>query len=181
VVQWNKSPPRPTPNFSLKGQCHEIFCFRFFSSITFLQAPENNIRVISNLFENSQRYSQVKAHHTPVVLVELRISPRIFEKIRNEPKGILRGLAWGKLIHEKNQKSKISWHCPFNEVLCLVLLLLVLNCVAKKHACFFLSLSAILPSRRFCKRFSCPTITCVWCTIACQHKMADFFLFPLFV
>ncbi len=21
--------------------------------------------------------------------------------------------AWGKLIHEKNQKSKISWHCPF--------------------------------------------------------------------
>ena len=20
---------------------------------------------------------------------------------------------WGKLIHEKNQKSKISWHCPF--------------------------------------------------------------------
>jgi hypothetical protein len=22
--------------------------------------------------------------------------------------------AWGKLIHEKNQKSKISRHCPFN-------------------------------------------------------------------
>jgi hypothetical protein len=22
--------------------------------------------------------------------------------------------AWGKLIHEKKQKSKISWHCPFN-------------------------------------------------------------------
>ncbi len=21
--------------------------------------------------------------------------------------------AWGKLIHEKNQKLKISWHCPF--------------------------------------------------------------------
>ncbi len=21
---------------------------------------------------------------------------------------------WGKLIHEKNQKQKISWHCPFN-------------------------------------------------------------------
>ena len=20
---------------------------------------------------------------------------------------------WGKLIHEKNKKSKISWHCPF--------------------------------------------------------------------
>ncbi len=23
--------------------------------------------------------------------------------------------AWGKLIHEKNQKSKISWHCPFKQ------------------------------------------------------------------
>jgi hypothetical protein len=31
-------------NFRLKGQCHEIFCFRFFSSITFPQGPENNIR-----------------------------------------------------------------------------------------------------------------------------------------
>ncbi len=28
--------------------------------------------------------------------------------------------AWGKLIHEKNQKQKISWHCPFNEVLLLL-------------------------------------------------------------
>jgi hypothetical protein len=23
--------------------------------------------------------------------------------------------AWGKLIHEKNLKSKISWHCFFKE------------------------------------------------------------------
>jgi hypothetical protein len=37
--------------------------------------------------------------------------PRIFENMRNGPIGILR--AWGKLIHEKNQKSKFSWHCPF--------------------------------------------------------------------
>jgi hypothetical protein len=43
---------------------------------------------------------------TPVVHLELRKSPRIFEKIRNGPNDILRGL--GKLIHEKNQKSKIS-------------------------------------------------------------------------
>jgi hypothetical protein len=28
----------------------------------------------------------------PVVKLELRISPRIFEKIRNGPNGILRGL-----------------------------------------------------------------------------------------
>ncbi len=41
---------------NLKGQCHEIFCFRFFSWITFPQAPENNTRVISNFFKNSGRY-----------------------------------------------------------------------------------------------------------------------------
>ena len=29
---------------------------------------------------------------TPVVNLELRVSPRIFEKIRNGPNGILRGL-----------------------------------------------------------------------------------------
>ncbi len=23
----------------------------------------------------------------------------------------------GKLINEKNQKSKISWHCPFNAIM----------------------------------------------------------------
>jgi hypothetical protein len=31
-----------------KGQCHEIFCFSFFSWIIFIQAPENNIRIIVN-------------------------------------------------------------------------------------------------------------------------------------
>ncbi len=46
---------------------------------------------------------------TPVVHLEPQISPRIFENIRNSR--ILRCL--GELIHEKNQKSKISWHCPF--------------------------------------------------------------------
>jgi hypothetical protein len=25
--------------------------------------------------------------------------------------------AWGNLIHEKNQKSKISWHCTFKAIL----------------------------------------------------------------
>jgi hypothetical protein len=41
---------------------------------------------------------------TPVVHLELRISPRIFEKIRNGPNGILRGLR--KLIHEKKPEVK---------------------------------------------------------------------------
>ncbi len=50
---------------------------------------------------------------TPVVHLDLRISPRIFEKIRNDPSIIIRGLgecdSW-----KKNLKQKISWHCPFN-------------------------------------------------------------------
>jgi hypothetical protein len=48
---------------------------------------------------------------TLVVHLELRISPQIFEKIRNGPNGITRG--GGKLIHVENLKLKISWHCPF--------------------------------------------------------------------
>ncbi len=223
----------------LKGQCHEIFCFRFFSWITFPEAPDNNIRIISNFFENSRIYSQVKVHHrcqrhrrqichrcqqhrwqilppvllvlltpeanlppvstipaanlppvstapvanchryqwhrrqicsrchwhrwqimgtisgcwhlkvnlkakiyiyvssttqrwpnkiikifliedffhfppvstTPVANLELRIPPRIFEKIR--PVLMEHSGAGRKLSHEKNQKQKISWHCPF--------------------------------------------------------------------
>ncbi len=34
------------------------------------------------------------------------------KKIRNDPNVIIRSL--GKVIHEKNLKQKISWHCPFN-------------------------------------------------------------------
>ncbi len=47
----------------LKGQCHEIFDFWFFSRISFPQAPEYTIRVVSNFFENSRRYSQLKVCH----------------------------------------------------------------------------------------------------------------------
>ena len=34
--------------------------------------------------------------------------PRFFAKDFFHESG-----AWGKLIHVKNMKSKISWHCPF--------------------------------------------------------------------
>ncbi len=47
----------------LKGQCHEIFCFWFFSWISFPQAPEYSIRAFSIFFENSRRYSQLKVDH----------------------------------------------------------------------------------------------------------------------
>ncbi len=41
--------------------------------------------------------------------------------------------AWGKLIHEKNQKQKISWHCPFKW-----------SCTAKKENKIFLIYKEIL-------------------------------------
>ncbi len=47
----------------LKGQCHEIFDFCFFSWISFPQASEYTTTAISNFFENSQRYSRLKVHH----------------------------------------------------------------------------------------------------------------------
>ncbi len=43
--------------YRLKGQCHKIFDFWFFSWISFPQAPEYTIRAVSNFFENSRRYS----------------------------------------------------------------------------------------------------------------------------
>ncbi len=48
---------------TLKGQCHEIFCFLFFSWISFPPAPEYHIRTVLNFFENSWRYAQAKVHH----------------------------------------------------------------------------------------------------------------------
>ena len=46
-----------------KGQCHEIFRFLFFSSISFPPAPEYPNRTVSKFFENSRRYSQLKVDH----------------------------------------------------------------------------------------------------------------------
>ncbi len=48
---------------------------------------------------------------TLVAHIGLRISPRIFEKIRNDPNAIIRGLGESDLW--KKLKQKISWHCLF--------------------------------------------------------------------
>ncbi len=48
---------------TLKGQCHEIFYFWFFSWISFSQALEYTSRAVSNFSENSRRYSQLKVDH----------------------------------------------------------------------------------------------------------------------
>jgi hypothetical protein len=44
---------------ALKGQCHEIFDFRFSTWIIFTQGHNYTIRAVSNFFVNSRRYSQL--------------------------------------------------------------------------------------------------------------------------
>ncbi len=46
--------------YDLKGQCHEIFDIWFFSWISFPQTSEYTFTAISNIFENSRRYSVVE-------------------------------------------------------------------------------------------------------------------------
>jgi hypothetical protein len=43
------------------------FLLQVFSWITVPQAPDNNIKIISNFFENSRRYSQVKVLILPAI------------------------------------------------------------------------------------------------------------------
>jgi hypothetical protein len=70
-------------------------------------------KIIKNIqFEDFCHLPPVSA--TPVVHLELRISPRIFEKIRNGSIGILRGLgetdSWKKT--EVENLVALSLRCP---------------------------------------------------------------------
>ncbi len=136
-----------------KGQCHEIFCFWFFSWISFLQAPENTNRAVSNFFENSKnnginirllRWTWRQKCIYVLTLLSKGVPPKLIKffwlnffichrcqrhrwstlsceylrKFSKKIEMVLMGYsgAGGELIDEKNQKQKISWHCPFKEV-----------------------------------------------------------------
>ncbi len=45
---------------------------------------------------------------TPMVLLDLRISPRIFEKIRNDPNVIIRGLGEGDSLKKPEAKNLVT-------------------------------------------------------------------------
>jgi hypothetical protein len=94
---------------NLKGQCHGIFPSNFFhksSSPKPLKITQGSFRIVDTGGKFAALVSLI-----PLVHLDLQISPRVFEKIRNGPNHIIRGL--GKLIHVEKLKSKISWHCPF--------------------------------------------------------------------
>jgi hypothetical protein len=54
-----KSLPLP----DIKGTVPRDFLFRVFFMDQFSQAPDYTITAVSNFFENSRRYSQLKVHH----------------------------------------------------------------------------------------------------------------------
>ncbi len=61
----------------LKGQCHEIFSFRFFSWIIFPQAPENKIRVMSNFLRKSAEICICKTRCTTGIKTPVANSPQV--------------------------------------------------------------------------------------------------------
>ncbi len=78
----------------LKGKCHEIFAK--------IRGDIRKSRCTTGIKETAL-----------VVHLELQISPRFSKKFETAWMGYAG--AWGKLIHEKNLRSKISWHYPFKE------------------------------------------------------------------
>ncbi len=69
---------------------------------------------ICHQYQQHQRYRKQNLPPVtliPVVHLHLRISPRIFGKIQNDPNIILGGL--GEDDSWKNPNAKISWQCPF--------------------------------------------------------------------
>ncbi len=73
---------------------------------------------ICQRYQQHQRYrgkNLLPVTLIPVVHLYLRISPRIFEKIQNDPTVIFRGL--GEHDPWKKKWRKISLHCPFNDSL----------------------------------------------------------------
>ncbi len=115
----------------LKGQCHEIFDFRFFSWISLPQAPEHPIRTVLNFvfskIRGDFRIPRPVAKLPPVTLIpvvhlDLRISPRIFEKIRNDPTVIFRSL-WEDDSWKKTWSKKSSDTFPLRTTSPFILLL----------------------------------------------------------
>ncbi len=105
---------------ALKGTVSQDFCFWFFSWISFPPAPEYTctIRIVSNFFKKLQRLLWLKIfsichrcqrHRWCILSCEyLHECSKKFGTALTVYSGDRR-----KLIHEKTQKSKISWWCPF--------------------------------------------------------------------
>ncbi len=97
----------------LKGQCHEIFCFWFFSWISFPPAPEYSNKTVSIFFENSRRYSQLKVCHRCCWhrwQMDKIFNQKIFNNFVWSPLG-----SWGniyiKFCLQVHFKVSAAWYC----------------------------------------------------------------------
>ncbi len=121
----------------LKGQCHEIFDFWFFSWISFPLSPKYTIRAVS-IFFFFKICGDIHSSRCATGVVDTGINNtsetggkicrrcrwyrwctltcEYLRKFSKKFKTVLMGYsgAGWKLIHEKNQKQKISWHGLFN-------------------------------------------------------------------
>ncbi len=111
---------------TLKGQCHEIFCFWFFSWTSFPQASDYTIRAVSNFFDlppvSTMLAKMVEKFATggkfAAGVADTGGAPWLANISANFRKNLKRsklntlGLG-GNWFMKKNQKRKISWHCPF--------------------------------------------------------------------
>jgi hypothetical protein len=82
-----------------KGTVSRVFRLNFLWN-RFPQAPENLIRAASNFFQKCFNYIV----WTPFHAEKFEMTLMLFS-------GTL-----GKMIHEKNLKQKISWHCPYQAI-----------------------------------------------------------------
>jgi hypothetical protein len=96
-------------------QCRlkEIFFFRFFSWIIFPQAPKitlGSFRIFQKICGDIRKWRcTTGVNYAGGKFCHRYQFFRKFEMVLMVYSG-----AWGKLIHEKYLKSKISWRCPFN-------------------------------------------------------------------
>ncbi len=140
-LQWNYLLYMSIEYIDLKGQCHEIFNLWFFSWISFFQATEHTIRAVSN-FSKIRGDIRFSRFTTGVVDTGGKLKKSSLSRssslqsiwslilfplfatgvvdtggapwLANISAGYS-GAGW-KLIHEKNQKQTISWHCPFKDI-----------------------------------------------------------------
>ncbi len=114
VDEWRLCWP---PGCSKTGVCSCFSCSQR-SDITQVEADRLRSRSqnFHETFLNEDYFLLPTVSTTPVVHLELRISPRIFELrvIPNGTNGIFRGL--GETDSWKNLKSKISWRCSFKRL-----------------------------------------------------------------
>jgi hypothetical protein len=109
----------PNP-FLLKRQCHtRDFLLQVFSWIIIPQAPENSFKISSNFFKNfgdiHKSTCTTGSNGTGgKYSYRWQMFPQIFENF--ETALMECSVAGEKLVHEKNLKSKISWHCPWRAV-----------------------------------------------------------------